>query len=247
MGLIPNTAPATKPEIFQAPVDWLHPEDPFRMHWYGEPGHQADANCWTPAERLGWTIDELTVHWSEENTPAGQSDDYYLQVLAKEAIYHAFTRDWNDGKGPVVHGDTIMYHYAITPPNEQGAARIIQLTAETRRTWNARAANSRNIAIMLMAGWKDKPQTDTVRKLYWLLDWFSTGRADLPLVTPVPISVAVQSPGGPTVTRQSRGVLTHDESLKAQGQPLKNCCGIYRSYVAEWREGWAKLLRDQAA
>jgi hypothetical protein len=247
MAILNNVAPpAAKPTIFEAPVDWMHPGDPYRMHWYGEPGHQCDADAWTPVQQLGWKLDELTVHWSEENTPAGKSDDYYQQVLANEAHYHAFDRNWGTAARPIV-GDTIMYHYAVTPPNGFGISRIIQLTAETRRTWNARAANSHNLAVMLMAGHGDKPSDEMISKLYALLDWLTTGRADLPLLTPAPLQVRALSPSGPTVLRTTRGVLTHDESLMAQGQPVKGCCGIYKAAVAQWRANWDKLLHGVAA
>src|SRR5690242_2131058 len=99
-----TTHPAAKPALIE-----IFDSTEFRLHWYDRPGA-----CWTPDELLAGTIREWTVHWTEERTPGNLTIPQYQAILAREAHYHAFERNWNPG-GPFQGGDGLMYHYAITP------------------------------------------------------------------------------------------------------------------------------------
>ena len=213
--------PAPKPPIVE-----VFDSTEFRLHWYDRPGAP-----WTSEQALGSTIREVTVHWSEANTPGALTLAQYQAILAREAYFHAFQRNWNDdATGPFQGGDGLMYHYAIAP-----SGVIFQTTPETKRTWNAYSANAWNLAIVLMAGHADPLYPAAQRALTALLDWFVTARADLPGVTALPQTVPVLSAAGPTAQLQTYGVLTHDESLIRQGRPPKGCCGIYSPTVKAWR------------
>jgi N-acetylmuramoyl-L-alanine amidase len=220
-----TTHPAPKPAILP-----IYDDPTYRLHWYDRPGAP-----WTPDKLLAGTIRELTVHWTEENTPAGLTIPQYQAILAKEAHYHAFERNWNDDpNGPFQGGDGLMYHYAITP-----TGIIFQTTPETKRTWNAYSANAWNLAVVIMAGHGDPISVKAQRALTALLAWFTTARADLPGITAHPQQVALVTPAGPAKAMQTYGVLTHDESLIRQGRPPKGCCGQYAPTVKTWRAAQA--------
>ena len=214
--------PAPKPEIIP-----IYDSTQYRLHWFGEPGHSGGP--WTPDRLLASTILELTVHWTEENTPTGLTIPQYQAILAKEAQYHAFLRNWNDS-GPFLAGDGLMYHYAIS---QEG--HLFQTTPETKRTWNAYLANVWNIAVVVMAGHHDPISVKAQRTLVAFLDWMTTGRADLPGVTATPQQVALLTAAGPAKAMHTYGVLTHDESLIRQGRPPKGCPGPYAQTVKTWR------------
>lgn len=214
--------PAPRPEIIP-----IYDSTDYRLHWFGQPGHSGGP--WTSEQALASTIRELTVHWTEENTPAGLTIPQYQARLAKEAHYHAFDRNWNDD-GPFLAGDGLMYHYAISPEGH-----LFQTTAETKRLWNAFDANAWNLAVVIMAGHRDPISVKAQRTLLAFLNWMTTARADLPGVTATPQTVPVLSAAGPTQQIQTFGVLTHDESLIRQGRRPKGCPGPYAATVKAWR------------
>jgi hypothetical protein len=176
-------------------------------------------------------INEHTIHWSEVNTPDGKPDRYYLDVIAKEAHYHAFERDWENDQPGIQGGDGIMYHYMIAP-----TGTIFYTTAETHRTWNAYEANASNIATCMLAGHGDKTTPAAIAALRSLLTWMAWGRTDLPLLTPSARNVALLGADGHVTNYRSNGTLTHDESLMRHGRRPKGCCGIYAATVEQWRQ-----------
>lgn len=216
----------TKPEMDQAPVDWFHMGDKWRMHWYDRPG-----GGWTLPGALPYTISEITVHWSEEKTPGNMPDDFYLGRLAGIARFHSFDRDWEPAAPGIQGGNGIMYHYAIAP-----TGAIFQVSPETLRTWNSFESNARNLAVCLLAGHGDPLYPAAVGALRSLLNWLCFGRGEeLPLVKPTRQTVTVTRPDGHTRDYLSYGVLTHDESLRADGRVPKGCPGIYAPVVSQWR------------
>lgn len=217
----------TKPMIDDRPIDWDNDRHQYRMHWWDRPG-----GGWTFPGALAYTINEITVHWAEQNTPPGKPDDFYLARLAAIARFHAFNRDWEPARPGMQGSNGIQYHYCIAP-----TGYTVQTCPETLRTWNAYAANGRNIAVCLLTGSGDTIQPGAVQALRALLNWLVFGRPDeLPLVKPTRQQVTVLRPDGHTYEYLSLGVLTHDESLIAQGRPTKGCCGIYAPVVADWRQ-----------
>lgn len=215
---------APRPEIVPVYNNMLPTSFP-RLHWYDRPG-----GGWTEEGALGLTLLETTVHWSEVNTPSGHTDAEYLEMIGREAYYHAFQRNWGNTGVPGGGGDGIMYHYMIAPNGT-----IFQVTAETHRTWNSYAANAWNLAVCMMAGHGDAVTGPAATSLTAMLEWFCYGRPDLPGITPTPQVVTALSQAGPTMQLHTLGVKTHDESLMAQGRPGKGCCGIYVPIVQAWR------------
>lgn len=215
--------PAPKPAIAEIFDD---PDPRFRLHYYDRPG-----GGWTFVEALARTINEITVHYSEQHTPDGKPADYYRQLMHSIANYHAFDRDWLPEAPGLQGGDGFMYHYAIDPTGQTW-----QTTPETHRTWNAFEANSSNIAICLLAGHGDPIYPAMVGSLRALLAWFVTGRDDLPLVTAHAESVLLTAPDGHSRSYRTAGVLTHDESLIAHGRSPKGCPGQYAAIVKQWRD-----------
>lgn len=238
MALTSKNAP--RPDIIAVFDNYL--PGPNRLHWYGEKDDNGAAvlDWWSyPSDLIRSVLTEVTVHWEERRSPthAGMSVDYYLAHIAEVAYFHARVRDWSPDVPGVQHSNGIQYHYYIAD------GHIFQVSPETLRTWNAFDANGRNIAICMMAGpgdvSTDNPTGLNIKNvvaLQQLLDWLTTGRADLPLITARPQQATALRLDGTTLTQQTFGVLTHDETLVKQGRPTKGCPGPYGNIVAIWRE-----------
>jgi hypothetical protein len=193
--------------------------------------------AWTRPDALAGTILETTVHYEggAHSIPAGRALPAYLATLGQVAHYHAWDRDWTPDVPGIQHISGIAYHYAITPPDDHGHAHIIQVSPETLRTANAFDANQYNLAVVVLAADGDPVYPATAAALRAVLDWLTRGRVDLPGATHFPEKVLL--PSGRTV--QTFGVLTHDETLRRQGRPVKGCPGPYQRVVADWRAGIA--------
>lgn len=222
---MPTSIPAPKPTMLSFIDNYTANKVP-RLHWYDRPG-----GGWTLPGSMARLINEHTIHWSEVRTPPDRSDRWYLDMIGKEAYYHALQRDWEPVVPGIQGGDGIMYHYMIAPNGT-----IFYVTAETHRTWNAYEANASNIATCMLAGHGDRAQQPAIMALRALMTWMAWGRSDLPLITPTARTVVILGQDGHATNYKSAGTLTHDESLIRHGRPPKGCCGIYAATVEQWRQ-----------
>lgn len=227
--------PAPAPPMV-ALYDNYHAGDDPRLHWYTNPdGTPRPGGRWLTDAETPTVRTQLTVHWEDPPyaIPAGQPAAWYQHVLGQVAYYHAFQRDWEPDVPGLQGADGIQYTYAIGPaPAGQPAAVLYQLTPETKVTWHAYEDNVRSLSVCMMAGRADTYDPAMAHLLGQFLDWMTAGRGDLPLLTRGPQQVVYQGQ-----VYQTRGVYTHDETLRLQGRPVKGCCGVYAPAVVKWRAG----------
>ncbi len=124
------------------------------------------------------SIKKIVVHYDAVKVPSGkeQGEIAYDPVArySAQAQYH-ISKNWNEGKRPVVKGFGLMYHYRVSADG-----KVWRTQPEELVTWHARNANPSGLAICCDLGPGQKPTIEQMAGLEALLDWLCFHRPEIP-------------------------------------------------------------------
>jgi N-acetylmuramoyl-L-alanine amidase len=142
------------------------------------PRHPTDPNYRT---RPMSAITKIVVHYDAVAVPPPKDGALGYDPIARyisQAKYH-MGKNWNEGRGPIVRGFGLMYHYRVSADG-----RLWRTQPDNLVTWHARNANYAGLAVCCDLGPGQQPTQAQLVGLNALLHHLCYERPDFPASRP---------------------------------------------------------------